>query len=590
MNNKQKQISSWQTFRRSFYISYCANKRVFILSIVSGLFHGLLYVLYTVSMQIFFDNINAFGIVSDKKQVYFSFALLAFVLLARELFNGLHNYFGTIMRIHGEGYNMSLIHTTVAYFKAQDFENPIFLNNINKAKQGSIECFNFVDTFLDLFDFYVPYFIFMSFYLYSIAPVLLLTVILIFLPVVINTFIKSGMFYQLEETLSPMRRKTEAFRSCICDNLYFKETRFWGGLAYFTTKYIHAVDRLNNEKNRVERKTSAIELLMRVITLLGYCAVLFLLVMTLLKGTISVGEFAAIFSSLSIFFIMMELAVYRNLGDAFKNVGTVKNFIGFIKRPEREEGESLDERIYSITFKNVSFSYDGKSDVLKNISFDLRNKSCIAIVGENGAGKSTLSKIINGLYMPNNGTVYINDMPRDKYALSSILIQGTAVFQDYQRYKMTLETNIQISDLCHQKDDKKMTLSMQASELDIKDFKDGYQTVLSSEFGGNDISGGQWQRVAIARGLYRDHSYITLDEPTSSIDPLRESHLYNKFKSYAKDKLSIIVTHRIGAARIADTIIVLDKGIIAEIGSHDELIKKNGLYKKMFQEQAKWYE
>ena len=122
-----------------------------------------------------------------------------------------------------------------------------------------------------------------------------------------------------------------------------------------------------------------------------------------------------------------------------------------------------------------------------------------------------------------------------------------------------------------------------------EEFEQGLDTMLSREFGGTDLSGGQWQRLSIARGLYRQHNLIVLDEPTAAIDPLKETEIYQKFAESAKNKTAVIITHRLGSARIADRIVVLDKGRIAEIGTHEELLARQGIYSEMYHEQAKWY-
>ena len=166
----------------------------------------------------------------------------------------------------------------------------------------------------------------------------------------------------------------------------------------------------------------------------------------------------------------------------------------------------------------------------------------------------------------------------------------SGVFQNYQKYKMTLEDNIIISAFNDQKPGK-IDQILEKVDIDINggDYPKGTDTVLSTAFGGTDISGGQWQRVAIARGMYKEHEIIVLDEPTAAIDPLEEYALYNRFRAMAKDKTAILVTHRMGSCKIAVRIVVMDEGQIVEEGTHEELMNRNGKYKEMYAAQAQWY-
>jgi len=218
----------------------------------------------------------------------------------------------------------------------------------------------------------------------------------------------------------------------------------------------------------------------------------------------------------------------------------------------------------------------------------------IAIVGENGAGKTTLVKLMTGIYLPAEGDVKIGGIDTSKISPQFLYSGISGVFQKYQRYKITLEENITISSMEYKENEKlKVDLERAISKSDLiideEKFPKGYETMLSREFDGVDLSGGQWQRIAIARGFYRGHNMIVLDEPTAAIDPVEETKIYRKFAEMSKGKTSIIVTHRLGSAKIANRIIVMDNGKISEIGTHEELMEKKGKYAQMYEAQSKWY-
>ena len=173
--------------------------------------------------------------------------------------------------------------------------------------------------------------------------------------------------------------------------------------------------------------------------------------------------------------------------------------------------------------------------------------------------------------------------------LESLFNGVSGVYQRYQRYQMSLKDNVQISD-DNNNDEIDKVLEKVDVDIQSPNFQDGIETMLSREFDGVDLSGGEWQRIAIARGLYRHHNFIVLDEPTASIDPIEESRIYQKFIEISKNKTAVIVTHRLGSTKIAHRVIVMDKGRVVDIGSHNELMKKQGLYAEMFNSQAIWYD
>lgn len=174
----------------------------------------------------------------------------------------------------------------------------------------------------------------------------------------------------------------------------------------------------------------------------------------------------------------------------------------------------------------------------------------------------------------------------------TIFKNKTAIFQNYIRYTFRLDRNVRISDLGKEEyeADLKRALEQAAVKYDTPLYPQGLDTMLSRQFGGVDLSGGEWQRVAIARGLFREHELIVLDEPTAAIDPLEEGRLYRKFAEITRNSTAVIITHRLGSVKMADRIIVMEKGRIVQIGTHESLKNQEGCYRRLYQAQAKWYE
>lgn len=275
----------------------------------------------------------------------------------------------------------------------------------------------------------------------------------------------------------------------------------------------------------------------KLITIFGYGIVLYLLVDNVLAGVITIGAFAAALNGIGLLFDEMKELISDDIGENIGSVGAIKNLVDFLETPESEtmaeRNENLGAEADIISLEDVSFKYPhSKEYVLKNVNLKIKKGEKIALVGENGSGKTTLTKILLGLYETTEGKVIVPEA-----------IKESAVFQDFRRYKMTLRENITISDVKEKIDEEYIESIGQKTGI-LPDLN----TNLGVEFGGIDLSGGQWQRIAIARGLYKKHDLIVLDEPTAAIDPLEESAIYKQFVEIIKDKTAVLVTHRIGSA------------------------------------------
>lgn len=597
--NKKKDISFCSVVCRIVPMAFRACPIYFIICNLVGILHGLSHGFSTYMTQKFFDSVSDVignnGMINDAMLMAVALGI-AFIL--SQILNGIDNF----MYYNKENimirYISKKINNKAGKLDPLVFEKTECLDDIKKAKIGAQNSANLLEVLTSIFTLYLPYFVFMAVYLYKLKPILVMSILIIFIPTVITQLVRVKLFDELADEAAPIRREFEYYERCIGDREYYKETRILGAFIYFKNLYLTTLKLLNKKIWTIERKSGFMELGMKLITLLGYMGVLCLLFDSLLKGDITVGAFGAVFSSIGFMISVMEEIICRRIGDITRNLGTVKNLIRFLDMPEREGEDVAIKGVPNISVKNVSFIYpDANKASLYNINLEIKSGETIAIVGANGAGKSTLVKLLMGIYRPTDGRVLLGGADTTKASSKSIYENISAVFQKYQRYKMTLGDNTAISSvkkgLNENSKIKHKYLEEALTKADLQIEKDkfpyGYETVLSREFDGVDLSGGQWQRVAIARAFYRKHNMIVLDEPTAAIDPVQETKMYNKFAQMSEGKTAIIVTHRLGPAKIADRIVVMDDGGIAEIGTHDELIKKRGKYREMYEAQSKWY-
>ncbi len=481
------------------------------------------------------------------------------------------------------------------------FESAKLYDDIEKARAGHNRGFEAMETVLCSLIFHGGYFLALGFYLAPLEPMLVLGVFAAFLPVALARVIRASAFYNTENKVAPLRREFNHYEAALTDRAFFKETRTSGAVPFFRRKYDQVLAAYNRAMWHTELRTGAIDLGLKALTLSGYVGLLLLLVRFVLTGQVSPGLFGAVYFAMDAIFKWFE-ELFDRLGFAFENAAFGGNYLAFLESPEREGGLAPLPRNCSVELRQVSFRYPGAGEnALENVTLSIHPGESVALVGENGAGKSTLVRLIAGLYHPDSGSVQIGSTDLRDAADETRFQRLSAVFQHYQRYRLTLLDNVRVgapqagpaADGTEADERERATAALtqsgfydrQGSRLDA-----GLDVMLAREFGGIDLSGGEWQRVAIARGLYRPHDTIILDEPTAAIDPLEEDRVYRTFLDTARGKTAIIVTHRLGLARIADRILVMEGGRIVQDGSHAALIAAPGLYARMFQAQAAWYE
>lgn len=422
---------------------------------------------------------------------------------------------------------------------------------------------------------------------------LAVSIALVFTPTLITQIFKTRVFSKAEDKAAPVRREFDYYENCLTGREYFKETRILGAASFFKSLYSDALSLLNRLSFRASVKTDLADLGMKLLTLCGYIGIFLLLLDSLLAGKIGVGAFAAVFASVDQMFSLMKELVCFNCGAVAQDFGKVQNYLLFLKMPERGGVDAEISKDAPVFVQGVSFSYPGSErKAVDGVTLTIRPGETVALVGENGSGKSTLIRLITGIYQPDEGIVLHGDANTKNTAPQSLFHRISAVFQRYQRYQATLRENIGISDgNAECGDDVLGKVCAEAGvDTDSRSLTNGYDTMLSREFDGVDLSGGQWQRIAIARGFFRPHSLIVLDEPTAAIDPIEETNIYKRFADISKGKTAIIVTHRLGSALLADRVVVMKNGRIEETGSHDELLEKDGEYARMYRAQRKWYE
>lgn len=396
--------------------------------------------------------------------------------------------------------------------------------------------------------------------------------------------------HELDLQVTSDQRLQEYYKELLTKSQSVKERHLFGLKGLFTTRWENISYDIHKKYALFRYKSLRLNFLGDISNIAGYMIALVLLLLT--PSIDGAG-----FLSLSVALTAIQNGVNAFIGDCIAIRGQVLDddvVYDFLEEHEDIQHPcDLKEPITSFTFDHVSFTYKGSSiRALDDVNVTLNAGETIVIVGENGAGKTTFIKMLLGLYPCQGGKVLCNHQSVDTLNRNTYFKRISTIFQHYNKYPFTIAQNIKMT-LGEEAKPTEDMISC-AKETGIHDWVSslpkGYNTLLTHlRPKGIEVSGGQWQKIAIARGQMKPADVFIMDEPTASLDPLMEAEIMNKFMNMDSRSIKIIVSHRVGMATKADKIIVFEKGKLVEVGRHKDLIQNKGVYAQLYESQAKWY-
>jgi ABC-type multidrug transport system fused ATPase/permease subunit len=430
----------------------------------------------------------------------------------------------------------------------------------------------------------------MLYYHWSLAIIAAVSVA----PFFFATHLSGKELFKLHEDLAAQKRKRDYIWSLFTDRRSIKEMLVMGFDKHLKGNWTAVQSGINRPLWKHELRESRFTMLCEFIKTVGYSLGVVCSLLLLINGVISIGVFGACLAAF--------VTVQNSIKQFFSATGRIPHFLSFAGDfirytdldQERDEGRPYRGLKNEIRVTGLSFSYpNADREVLKNITMTIKAGEKIALVGENGSGKTTLTKVLMGIYAPAAGTLTYNGVPVNDLMRSDLFDRLAVVTQDFGVYNMTLRENVALSDFANINDDDRIRDSIRNVGLDELLGRTGsdenLDLMIGKEFGGQDMSIGQRQRLAIARVLFKCADFIILDEPTSAIDPLLETEIMRQFLSLARDKTALIISHRVGLCRMVDRVAVMNHGELVEFGPHTELLTLNGEYARLYNAQRKWY-
>lgn len=426
------------------------------------------------------------------------------------------------------------------------------------------------------------------------AMILAIFVILVLINSIAQMHLKRR-YADLEMQKNPKERRLSYLNSLLSDVAYAKEIRINGQHEFFISKLQGVLRELWLFYRRQMQLLNYSQGILHFVDLLQRGIAYLYMIYAVSRHLITIGDFTLYINAVATFTDAMN-DVLDSINDVRQYSIYFESVERYLNLPMKIHAEtaasvSFPEEIESIEFRNVSFTYKGKSkQALHKVNCRFSGKEKVAIVGENGAGKSTFIKLLCRLYEPESGEILINGINIKEFSYQEYKEKISAIFQDYQLFSFNIAENIGLQDEIEEarilKDLQQLGMKEVIAALD-----QGVYTALHKDFDphGFEPSGGQGQKLAIARALYKDALIIVLDEPTAALDPRAENEIYNTFSNLVKGKLAIYISHRLSSTRFCDTILVLKEGSLIECGTHEELLDLHGLYAELYAMQAKYY-
>lgn len=424
------------------------------------------------------------------------------------------------------------------------------------------------------------------------ASPLLVGIFLLFFPPMLYENYKAGcLWYDLYSRQTADERKIAYYERLLTGKTSLAELKI-----YQATDYIEKLWKKQSSKLRKEKEETLIRVEKTLLRKSTFSALWYLcsggvLLYGVITGRISVSMFLVLFQTILNIVDTVNglLETFGNFSREIQEMSYLHSFFALKNIPERKG--CIDRTVRRIRFEHVCFSYpNAGTETLHDISFELDLSKSTAIVGENGSGKTTIIKLLCGLYQPTSGRILFDEYDIRNLNNGEIGKAIKVVFQDFFQYELTIRENIGFGNLARISHDLELQEVLDAVHLEeLK--KLGLDTGLGKlEHEGIDLSRGQWQRLAVGRIFLNDTGYAVLDEPTASVDPVSEYNMYQLFYLLLRSRGSLMISHRLASAKMADHILVLKNGTIAEQGNHTELMKNQELYHELFCRQAEWYQ
>jgi ATP-binding cassette, subfamily B, bacterial len=479
----------------------------------------------------------------------------------------------------------------------EQFEDSLFYDKLERARQQTIGRTILLSQVMSQVQDMITM-CFLAAGLVVFNPWLILLLFIAVLPAFIGESYFNDKNYSLSRRQTPERRELDYIRYIGASDETAKEVKLFNLSGFLIDRFRQLSNKFYLDNKKLAIKRSGWGTLFSLIGTLGYYTAYVYIISKTVQGRISVGDLTFLAGSFRQLRALME-GVLGRFTAVSQGAIYLKDFFDFFDiqsaiRPNPLARPFPNPIQQGFVFENVGFKYSNSNYFAnRHLSFTLAAGEKLALVGENGAGKTTLVKLLARLYDPTEGRILLDGYDLKEYDLAALRKNVGVIFQDYIRYQMTAAQNIAVGNIDEKENRDLVERSAQKSMADamIQRLAGKYDQALGRRFNqGVELSGGEWQKIALARAYMKDAQLLILDEPTSALDARAEYEVFQRFAELTKGKTAVLISHRFSTVRMADRILVLDKGEMLEIGSHKELLAKGGRYAELFNLQAMGYQ
>ncbi|GAB3811864.1 ABC transporter ATP-binding protein [Tessaracoccus terricola] len=506
---------------------------------------------------------------------------------------------GQVQRLLAELVSRSMWHRVLGVATGvglRHFENPDFYNRLNRVQTNAMSRpYQVTQGLLGMVGALAAS-VGVGIALVSVSPLLLPLVIIGGIPILLTSRRESRLEFEFSVRQTVSLRWRQYFTILQTGRDEAKEVRAFGLAPWLLRRFDEHYGSYVDDLGRHVRRRTVLTVIGQLGSALVLVATLLVLVWLISRGDIGVAGAGAAIVAIRMLATQVQ-SLFRGVQTIFESGLFLDDLNGFLALGEtaREEdtGDEAPSGFRQIEASDVRFRYPGSdSEALKGVDIRLRAGEVVALVGENGSGKTTLAKLLAGLYEPDSGTIRWDDREIGEFRPSSLRERITVVFQDFVRYALPARENISVGRVDEPADEVRIRQAAAAAGATsaLESLPQGYDTILSRMFkGGRELSGGQWQRVALARSFYRDAPLVILDEPSAALDPRAEHELFSTLREALQGRTALFISHRFSTVRGADRIYVLSEGEVVEEGSHDALLAADGRYAELFRLQSEAY-